>query len=62
MTSVSNGLKTGKWTPEKAAFQAGKDCGHNGPNSVNCHFRHFATPAQTRAWEQGKAAADAAKV
>jgi hypothetical protein len=61
MSFVTNGQKTSKWTPEKAAFVAGKDCVLSGPNTSNCHFRHFATPQQTRAWEQGKAEGDAAK-
>jgi ribosome modulation factor len=38
----------------KAAREAGIDCGLNGPNTTNCHFAHFATPAQTAAWEGGK--------
>jgi hypothetical protein len=25
------------------------------PNIVNCHFRHFATPELTKAWERRKA-------
>lgn len=43
------------------AYRAGKDCGENGPNLKNCHYTHFATPEQTKAWERGKAQADAVK-
>jgi hypothetical protein len=40
---------------ELEAYEAGKDCAVNGANTTNCHFTHFATPALTKAWEQGKA-------
>jgi hypothetical protein len=40
------------------AEKAGYDCGKNGPSSTNCHFRLFATPELTKAWERGKARAD----
>lgn len=40
---------------ERAAYDAGQHCGLNGPDTTNCHFSHFATPEQTKAWEQGKA-------
>ena len=36
------------------AFAAGVDCARNGPNMVNCNFRHFASREQTDAWERGK--------
>lgn len=39
-------------------FQAGYDCGKNGPNQNNCHFSWFSTPEQTKAWEAGKAKAE----
>lgn len=42
----------------QAAKAAGYDAGLNGPNTTNCHFRHFATPQQTEAWEDGKRLAD----
>lgn len=37
------------------AYQAGLDCGKNGPNITNCDLALFATPEMTRAWERGKA-------
>lgn len=39
---------------EDEAFRAGYDCAVNGADTVNCHFRFFATPDLTRAWENGK--------
>ena len=39
---------------EHIAYEAGRDCGLNGPNMSNCHFSLFATPAMTKAWERGK--------
>ena len=42
------------------AYRAGYDCGISGPNNTNCHFRLFARPDLTAAWERGKAAAAAA--
>ncbi len=39
----------------KEAYQMGYDCGLNGPNEINSHFRLFARPEYTEAWEQGKA-------
>lgn len=36
------------------AYEMGLDCGTNGPNIVNCNFRIFATPEQTKEWERGK--------
>lgn len=44
--------------PEMTAYEAGRDCAINGPDTTNCDFRHFATPEQTKAWEQGKANAE----
>lgn len=44
------------------AEAAGYDAGFNGPNTTNCHFRHFGTPENTAAWERGKKAGDAARV
>jgi len=40
------------------AEKAGYDCGKNGANTTNCHFRLFASPELTKAWERGKAKAD----
>ena len=35
----------------------GADYAANGANMTNCHFSLFATPAHTKAWEQGRDAA-----
>lgn len=43
------------------AYRAGRDYHRNGPDEGNCHFRLFATPAHTRAWEKGKADAAAGR-
>ena len=37
----------------RAAYNAGKDNIENGANETNCHFSHFSSPEQTKAWEQG---------
>ena len=42
-------------------FQAGYDCGKNGPNNANCNFSIFSSQERTREWESGKAKADAEK-
>jgi len=42
-------------------YRLGYDCGLNGSNTTNCHFAVFATPEKTKAWEQGKADAEAGK-
>ena len=34
-------------------YKAGYDAGKNGVNEINCDFRLFATPKQTREWERG---------
>lgn len=39
---------------ERDAYDAGFDCGLNGPNTDNCDFRLFRTPEMTKAWEIGK--------
>lgn len=41
------------------AYRMGYDCGKNGANTTNCHFGIFSTPENTKAWERGKADADA---
>lgn len=41
-------------TQLKRTEDAGYDAGKNGPNGENCHFRHFATPERTAAWERGR--------
>lgn len=38
---------------EQQAYEAGKDCAVNGPNTSNCHFRYFSSPEKTKAWEKG---------
>ena len=43
------------------AYVMGYNCGQYGANQVNSHFRLFATPELTAAWEQGKADAEAGK-
>ena len=45
---------------EKLWYDAGYDCAKNGANLGNCHFNLFATPALTKAWEDGKRAAEVA--
>ena len=40
-------------TPEQC-FDAGLDCGLNGPGLVNCHAVFFATPELTCEWQRGK--------
>ena len=35
-------------------YQAGRDYAINGANTVNCHFRWFATKESTREWERGR--------
>jgi len=42
---------------EQQAYEAGSDARLRGPNTTNCHFRYFARPELTAAWEQGKAGA-----
>ena len=44
------------------AYEAGKACARDGPNTTNCHFSLFATRAMTTAWEHGKADGDKQKV
>lgn len=43
------------------AESMGYDCGKNGANETNCHFAIFSAPEFTKAWERGKARADAEK-
>ena len=42
-------------------YVMGHNCGQYGPNQVNSHFRLFATPELTAAWERGKADAEVGK-
>lgn len=44
--------------PFDSPYDAGYDCGKNGPNLQNCHFGFFLDPAHTAAWEWGKRDAD----
>ena len=46
---------------EPEAYKAGFDCGVNGANISNCHFRFFATREMTSEWERGKRDAGSAK-
>jgi len=34
-------------------YKAGYDAGFSEPNEINCDFRFFATPEQTKEWEKG---------
>jgi ribosome modulation factor len=43
---------------EKLCFAMGYDCGMNGADEKNCHFSLFSSPANTKAWEAGKAQAE----
>ncbi len=36
------------------AYKMGCDCAVNGADTTNCHFSIFASPENTKAWEQGK--------
>lgn len=48
-------------TDEQAAYLAGYDCGKVGANTTNCAFGLFSSREKTRAWERGKADADAGR-
>ena len=43
------------------AYGAGYDCGLNGVNTTNCHFKYFGTKELTKEWERGKADAEREK-
>jgi len=45
-------------TDEDRAYGAGFDCGRNGANDENCHFKYFTKPELAAAWEGGKRAAE----
>lgn len=47
--------------PESDAYNAGRDCGINGANTTNCHFRYLGSKELTREWERGKRDGDAEK-
>jgi hypothetical protein len=36
------------------AYEMGFDCAVNGANTINCNFKIFNTPENTKAWEEGK--------
>ena len=36
------------------AYEMGLDCGRNGPNETNCHFKIFSEEIYTLAWDIGK--------
>jgi len=42
-------------------YRLGYDCGENGATTTNCHFAAFVSPEKTKAWERGKADAEAGK-
>lgn len=44
------------------SYRMGYDCGKHGPNETNCHFGIFGTKENTRAWERGKADAEAGRL
>lgn len=46
---------------EAYAYEMGFNCGLYGPNEENCHFSIFSSPRNTRAWEDGKRAAERLK-
>lgn len=43
------------------AYAMGVDCGLHGANLVNCNFKIFSSPENTKAWERGKAEAEQTK-
>ncbi len=51
-------IKNMPTTNEKVCFTMGYDCGLNGADTKNCHFSLFSSPANTAAWEAGKAQAE----
>lgn len=40
---------------EKESYKRGYDCGLNGSNDWNCHFKIFCTESNTKAWDKGVA-------
>lgn len=52
-------LKYGEVKAEEQAYKMGYDCGLNGPTTTNSNFLLFSTEAKKRAWEEGKADAEA---
>jgi hypothetical protein len=57
MKELANILSGLRHATEESAEEAGFDCGKNGSNTANCHFKFFATRELTAAWERGKARA-----
>lgn len=43
------------------AYMLGVDCGLHGANLVNCNFKIFSSPENTKAWERGKKEGEKAK-
>ncbi len=43
------------------AYNAGYDCGRDGPNISNCALAYFATRERTAEWERGKTDGERAK-
>ncbi len=46
---------------KSATYNAGYDCGYNGANEQNCHFKHFATHETMHEWSKGKRDGETAK-
>ena len=46
---------------EAYAYEMGFNCGLYGSNEENCHFSIFSSLKNTRAWENGKRAAERLK-
>lgn len=40
---------------EREAFEAGREAGMHGANELTAHYRFFARPELTAAWERGNA-------
>lgn len=54
-------LKYGEVKAEEEAYRMGYDCGLNGANTTNSHFRLFSSEQKKNAWEEGKADAEAGR-
>jgi len=51
---VKNQLMTDPTKKMIHAYEMGLDCGRNGPNETNCHFKIFSEEFYTLAWDLGK--------
>jgi hypothetical protein len=61
LNKIRNVLDAQGRVDEEYAEDMGYDAGKNGPNGTNTHFAIFSRPQFTKAWERGKARADAEK-